>query len=1317
MPILTSASLPRPLSRASSTSLPAPPPRPMRSVSLPAPQSISNPPTSRASAPEPESPYIKAHALLSSPLQDGPPVQQALAGLMRGDRPGDDVVRLLALAHLPWGRAHAALFGDDCPLAPHTLVLMLHALFPISNEQGQRLLPLLREHALSRSLAQWTTLLCKPRHEHQGALKLRAVDDAGDLDAITSQLDEMLPAARMNEGQAALALLHTLLPKWSGKQQREVYALWRDDRTGWSLADAALRARDLQEKLPARPAADVLQALEAERKRDRPPAAAPGSVADAGVGLLNLLLGGNPLAAPVRTLSFGARLSGGTWLPNFAPHGPVVQQRTGLPLVSAATTPRGLVSMRLRDLDQRLQEQALRKDYYTGQMQQMVAWQLSRPTEVSAPASTARRPASAPPVQRNSTGNASNADASELFAVPDDLHSPGRLTPLGARPSMQGLSTPRASGVDAAPLQPLAPAVNSTTPPPSADEQMINKEIERIETQLPQWLKDAPLGERNYLQTLSDLHGAWEDVWITLISGVDSLETYTHDALAKALNATGSGQGFDPATVNVTVTERRWPDPEFPGAFLDAPVVWPVPPGGIEPVLTERTVSLVEFAIGNIAQRWLLGPDHDVSMERHINGSTRALSEKEVTAVVDLVRRLDVGSTYPDYLRDILLWPLSPLAGPLRQAWVHSNGLLLEAALQAARLQGSTFPKDYYTYLDPISGHDLASRMLEHVLQHPDERTRPELETYTPYVHALKIGYADSALGTLLGGTGACRVNGVWVVEMDAPDRGVTSVVVVTPGAPDGKIIRVYDDMQAAKSDPYWRTDAGYGYLKERMSHEDQVRADGLAFGDDPVKSRMPRHPGRFTAEKVQLERIHGDFLHEAFEYMAHTMIRDGASASTTTAEVDWSAALSSSFDVALTLDDVTSPLPLGKLLGKLKLLLKPGRWFDAGTSTIKAGQSLQRGKDITGRKSPFSRIVKLNDGRIGVLAGPPGPPASAPNWAQLDQLQDRSRTLVHPPARQLSLPDERELRRREVRELDRLKEELTALKGAYSGPYEFDINSHRETWWPYMDRVPELSGLNDAERSQYVAYLLSQREASAVSSMLRSLSTVGVQKASLPFRAMHGRAIALVEGGRAGSSTAVQPAPGPAPGSSLTSPTKKLSDGTGSGSPKKPRLSQPLQDAGGSVPPPSDFRFEVVPRDQWPPSLFHYTTRANYNKIMSDGGINPSDVDPMGKAGKGPAPRIVYVTPLVPELGRTQLEPRLFGRSSHGSRSDKLECAIEMKTEHFSFDTVVTRYTGTHSDVWTVGPPGGGYIPLRVAEGESSVLVKPVPGSEIVPW
>lgn len=1313
MPLLTGPSLPRLLPCASSTPHPAAPPRPLRCASLPAPQSIRNQSAACAPAPDPNPDYVRAHALLRSPLQDNTRVQDALAGLLRGDLPGDEVVPLLALVHLPWGRAHAALFGDGGSLAPHTLVLMLHALFTIRNAEGQRLLPLLREYGLSRSLAQWTTVLSRPRHAHDGALKLRALDDARDLEAIASQLRSLPPVAEMNEGQAAAALLHTLLPTWSGKQQRELYALWRDDSAGWSLADAALRVRDIQAQRPARPAAEVLSTLEAERDRDRPPAAAPGGVADAVVGLLNLCCGEEPLAAADRTLSLGAQLSGSAWMPHYAAHGPVVQLRAGLPRVAAAVTPPGLVRKRIGALDRHLQEQASRKAYYTDRMHQMMAWQLSTPSAVSAPSSTLRRPTSAAPVPRNSTGGASNADASELFALPDDLRSPGRLTPLGARPSLQGLSTPRASSVDAAPLQPLTPTINSTPPPPSADELLIRKEIDTIEAQFPQWLKDAPLGERNYLQTLSDLHSAWEDVWISLMAQVDSLQTYTHDALAKALNRTGPGQGLDPATVNVTVTERRWPDPELPGGFLDAPVVWPVPPGGIEPVLTARTVSLVEFAIGNIAQRWLLGPDHDVSMECTVNGSTQALGEKEIAEVVDLVRTLDVGSTYPDYLRDTLLWPLSPLAAPLRQAWVHSNGLLLEAALQAARLEGSTFPGNYYTYLDPISGHDLVSRMLEHVLQYPDERTRPMLDTYTPYVHALRIGYADSALGTLLGDTAACRVNGVWVVQMDAPERGVSSVVVITPGAPDGKVIRVYDDIDQARSDPYWRTDAGYGYLKGRMSHEDQLRADGLAFGDDPVKSRMPRHPSRFTAGRVQLERIRGNFLHEAYEYMAHTMIRDGASAATTTAEVDWWASLSFGFDVAMLIDDLTSPLPLGRLLGQLKLLLKPGRWFDASTATIKAGQSLQRGKDITGRKLPFSRIVRLEgrrDGKtFGVLAGPDSPP----KWDQLNQLQERAGALARPPARQLSLLDERDLRRMEVRELDRLKEELTALKGAYSGPYAFDINRNRETWWQYMNGVPELSGLSDAERVQYVAYLLSQRDSSAVTSMLRSLSTVGLKQATLPYRAMHGRAMALVESGRPGSSTALQPAPG----SSLGSPTKRLSSEPAGGSSSKQRLSQPLQDAGGALPPRSDFPFEEVPREQWPPSLFHYTTRENYKKIMSDGGIDPSKVDPMGQVGKGPVPRIVYVTPLVPALGRTQLEPRLFGRSSHGARTDKLECVIEMKTEHLPPNTVLARYTGTHSAVWTVGSPGSGWIALRGAKDEPSVLVKPVDGSELVPW
>ncbi|MCT4541649.1 hypothetical protein NSY55_26490 [Pseudomonas aeruginosa] len=1319
-----------------------------RAVSLPAPASVINQPRQWSATSHRYLNYAQAQALLHSPMEDGRSVRQALSGLLRGDRPHDDVVRVLALAHLPWREVHAALFGADCTLAGQTLVLMLHALFAIDDDQGARLTPLLRRYGHSRSLDQWATALAEPRHEHQGRLKLTSLEDADDVAAVEAQLAAMTPVAEMSEGEAGIRLLTTLLPAWSGKQRRDLRALWREDSAGWSIIDAAVRARDVEATLNADkprkganvPVDKVLHALQQERKAQPFPAPALGNVAEAVLGLLNPVLAAGPLAVADTVMNFGAQLSGGTSLHRHGEAGPVMQPRKALHPLAMATTPRGLMQQRLLDVGNALQLRAMSNDFYRDWMQEWRAQQLSRPRVVSATAPTARRGPAASQRVRNSTDSRTGHNQAVHFPLPDHLDSPGRLTALGARPSLADLSLHRPSGVDAAYLQPASrtstplgttesamtlPIANVTVAP-SADEVMIEQEIGRIQAQEPAWLNKASQDERNYLQTLIDLQTAWEDVWVGLIGQVDSLQAYTEGALADALNASVIGRGIDPATVNVTVTERHWPDPDVPGAFLDMPAPWPVPPGGAEPVLSERTVSLVEFALGNIAQRWMLGPDHAVSMDRTVNGTAHALSENEIAEVIEIVRRADIGSTYPEYLRDALLWPLAPLAGPLRQAWVQSNGLLLEAELQAARLEGSTFPRNYYDYLDPIRGHDLVSRMVEHVLQYPDEATRPKLASYRPYVHAFKIGYADSTLGTLLGDAGACRVNGVWVLQMDAPARGVTPVVVITPGAPDGKIFRVYEDMHEAKSDPYWRTEAGYAWLKDRMSHEDQQRVDGLAFGVDPVKSRMPLHPKRFTADKIQLERIQGDFLHEAYEYMARTMIRDGASASTTTAEVDWWAALSFGFDQAMLLDDVTSPLPLGKLLGKLKLLLKPGRWFDAGTPTLKAGRSLVVGRDIAGKKLPFSRLVKLEDGRVGVLASPPGPPRlpplpSAPNWAQLNDLQERAAALTRPPARQLSLPDERELHKMEVRELGRLKQELSALKGAYTGQYECQINQNREAWWQSMDGVPELSSLNDAERSHYVAYLLSQRsEASQVTAMLRSLKTVGLKRASLPYRALHGRAMQLVKGDQPGTSASVPvvgPEPGPAPKPDLKSPQKRVSEGVPGGSPSKQRLSQPLQNAGGSLPPASDFQFVEVSRAQWPPYLYHYTTAKNYNEIMSDGGINPSNVDPKGRSGNGPAPRIVYLTPLEPSLGRSSLAPLLFGKSQHGDRTDKVARVIKIDTRYLPDTTRMARFTGSHQHVYAVGTPGSGWMSLRGTKEEPSILVKPTSGNEVVPW
>ncbi len=1327
-----------------------------RAVCLPPPASVSNQPGKWSATSQPYLNYAQAHALLRLPLEDDRSVQQALSGLLRGEQPHDDVVRVLTMAHRPWGQVHAALFGADCTLAGQTLVLMLHALFAIDDDQGARLVPLLRRYGHSRSLDQWATALAEPRHEHQGRLQLTSLEDADDVAAVEAQLAAMTPIAEMSEGEAGIRLLTTLLPAWSGKQRRDLRALWREDSAGWSIIDAAVRARDVEATLNADrprkganvPVDKVLHALQQERKAQPFPAPPLGNVAEAVLGLLNPLLAAGPLSVADTVMNFGAPLSGGTLLHRHVENGPVVQPRSALHPVAMATTPRGLLHQRLLDVGKALHLHAMSNDFYRSWMQKWRAGQLSMPRVVSATASTVRREPPEPPMARNSTDSRTAHSEAVHFPLADHLGSPGRLTALGERPSLADLSPHWPSGVDAAYLQPMSrtstalgttdsavtPSAGNVTVAPSADEVMIEQEIGRIQAQEPAWLKKATQDERNYLQTLIDLQTAWEDVWVGLIGQVDSLQAYTAGALADALNASVIGRGIDPATVNVTVTERQWPDPDVPGAFLDMPAPWPVPPGGMEPVLSERTVSLVEFAIGNIAQRWMLGPDHAVSMERTVNGTAHALSEKEIAEVIEIVRRADIGSTYPEYLRDALLWPLAPLSGPLRQAWVQSNGLLLEAELQAARLEGSTFPKDYYARLDTIRGHDLVSRMVEHVLQYPDEATRPTLASYRPYVHAFKIGYADSTLGTLLGDAGACRVNGVWVLQMDAPARGVTPVVVITPGAPDGKIFRVYEDMHEAKSDTYWRTEAGYAWLKDRMSHEDQQRVDGLAFGVDPVKSRMPLHPKRFTADKIQLERIQGDFLHEAYEYMARTMIRDGASASTTTAEVDWWAALSFGFDQAMLLDDVTSPLPLGKLLGKLKLLLKPGRWFDAGTPTVKAGQSLLVGRDIAGKKLPFCRIVRVEDRsdgkKFGVLASPPGPPRlpplpSAPNWAQLNNLQERAGALTRPPARQLSLPDERELHKMEVRELGRLKQELTALKGAYTGQYEFQINQNREAWWQSMDGVPELSGLNEGDRSHYVAYLLSQRRVDEVTAMLRSLKAVGVKRASPTYRALHGRAMELVDSERTGTSAGVKsvpggdsvPAPGPAPKPDLKSPQKRISDTALGGSPSKQRLSQPLQDAGGSLPPASDFQFVEVSRAQWPPYLYHYTTAKNYNEIMSDGGINPSNVDPKGRSGNGPAPRIVYLTPLEPSVGRSSLAPLLFGKSQHGDRTDKVARVIKIDTRYLPDTTRMARFTGSHQHVYAVGTPGSGWMSLRGTKEEPSILVKPTSGNEVVPW
>ncbi len=75
----------------------------------------------------------------------------------------------------PWATVWAAAFPEAArPTAPYALQQLLLVLLPdLDDTQRRALLPVIRQHATDRSLAQWLTALCLPRHPHHGLLRLR----------------------------------------------------------------------------------------------------------------------------------------------------------------------------------------------------------------------------------------------------------------------------------------------------------------------------------------------------------------------------------------------------------------------------------------------------------------------------------------------------------------------------------------------------------------------------------------------------------------------------------------------------------------------------------------------------------------------------------------------------------------------------------------------------------------------------------------------------------------------------------------------------------------------------------------------------------------------------------------------------------------------------------------------------------------------------------------------------------------------------------------------------------------------------------------
>ena len=377
-----------------------------------------------------------------------------------------------------------------------------------------------------------------------------------------------------------------------------------------------------------------------------------------------------------------------------------------------------------------------------------------------------------------------------------------------------------------------------------------------------------------------------------------TLLTYSNRQLRAVLEFE-FGLTVDPDTLLVTTSE---PDIAAPTYVPGAPGSTITEPRGAP--RTYRSRTLTELALENVA-----GLDFNFSnfstltlkaanpsrpagipLSPNINpvAGKPVYQDLSVEQVKDLVRRLNVGQTYRDFLSEHLT--TSEAATLRKHTFARLMALQLRLDLIEAKIAG-----DFA--LDRLArGYHWVKAVLDHPV---DNDQRAKVEGHRIIVQCLHLR--------------GQRVRGVLLFS--TATNGGGSVVVYTPQSPDGQVFHEYareDLMQAFVHNSGWRD-----YLVGRvaLAFQPQVRASMQGRGDVSV---------------VNLLRIGQNLFEEGYETEANFAINDAAGQTTTTGQTDVETGLAIG---EIVLDVVTLVLPIRVTLpiGLARSLFAVFNAIDAG--------------------------------------------------------------------------------------------------------------------------------------------------------------------------------------------------------------------------------------------------------------------------------------------------------------------------------------------------------------------------------------------------
>lgn len=259
--------------------------------------------------------------------------------------------------------------------------------------------------------------------------------------------------------------------------------------------------------------------------------------------------------------------------------------------------------------------------------------------------------------------------------------------------------------------------------------------------------------------------------------------------------------------------------------------------------------------------------------------------------------------------------------------------------------------------------------------------------------------------------------------------------------------------------------------------------------------------------------------------------------------------------------------------------------------------------------------------------------------------------------------------------------------------------------------RASPLATLQPEQRITYLTYLLDNRQPHEVKALLKSLQTRGVTGMSRPWQQLHSTALEKAQ------VKIVVPLKRPHPDSQQPGPSGKA---------------RPASVASRNVLTRVEISEQVIPKEDWPKVLYHYTTQKNLGTYRSSPGhlfsSRPSsDAHVNARANMANTPG-VYVTDLAPgSMSRADLADTLFGRNSYTgkSREDKVHSYMQLdmtavrdarvqlvKVSGGSLSSHVYMVKpGTPDNHWRVtrGQVTGEGDPVLITTGSTSKLKSPV--------